>query len=288
MGKATMRQQNIHERHRLSLKLSTDLVHPEVDTNTFLVRSSDGKYDYEVSILADQCTDKSCFLKCTYCDVCSHTYRCVCPDSLVNNNMCKHIHLVRRKQLEESGANVDNEAFQGHTVQHDISYVEEELSTIVKSVTTGRPNEPQKLQEEIKDICERIVSTVGDSFDLDALKQLRSQLNAAMSTFTSFSRQDSYSNIRPLSKMPANKNIEKQRKFYSIKKKRKKDLTVRFAKPTRAEKASFEREPEWLPIFVSREHPVHATQFESCKVKEMKDTTHKELAAKGRIGNIIK
>ena len=81
-----------------------------------------------------------------------------------------------------------------------------------------------------------------------------------------------------MSNAPANKNIDRQQRFYSIKKKRQKDFSIRFAKPSRAEKAAFNREPEWWPHFVSREHPTHAAKNNAGKMarKAEQNTLTKE------------
>ena len=252
-----MRQENIAERHRSSLKLSIDLVLTTEDSNIFKVRSSDKQTEYNITVLASECTETSCFLRCVDCNVCSHTYMCPCPDSLVLNNMCKHIHLVSRKQLEDGTRKNDSAV---HGLQADSTYVNEELDILAASVENVHSAEPRHIKSQISETCRCIEDAANTSLDVTALSQLRTQLNAALNTLRSLSRQDSYSRIRPVSNAPANKNIDKQQRFYSIKKKRQKDFPVRFAKPSRAEKAAFDKEPEWLPHFVSREHPTHAAK----------------------------
>lgn len=259
MSKPSMRQQNIYERHRNSLQLSTDLVENTEQPNVFKIRSSDKKVYYEVSVLDEVCHEKSCFLKCPECTVCLHTFMCTCPDSLVLNNMCKHIHLVRRKLDERDEVTPGNAI---HGMEVDTMYIQAELDTIAANVDKSYEGEPHEIQNQIKHLCARIEELSSRTLNKEVLLQLKVQLNAALNTFLSLSKADSYSNIRATSNVPSNKNMDKQQRFYSIKKKRKRDICMKFAKPTRDEKERFEKEPEWLPTFISRSYPVHASAEE--------------------------
>ena len=254
MGKPTMRQENIYERHRLSLKLQVEHVQETESSSIFKVMSSnDNNTMYEVSIIAEKCPETSCFLKCIDCGVCIHTFMCSCPDSLVLNNMCKHIHLVQRKVVGET--RVENEAIHGMSV--DQEYVDQELSTIAANVSTARKTDPEVLHTKVAETCRRIETAAMSSYNPDALTQLQSQLNSALHTFISMNN-EAFQRIRPVLQQPANKNLEKQQRFFSIKKKRKKEQNVKYAKPTRQQKQDYYKEPEWLPVYVTRGEPVHA------------------------------
>lgn len=62
-------------------------------TSSWLVQSSkDNEVSYRVLKTKDTCDDIDCKLKCRQCDVCTHIYTCECPDHVVRCNICKHIH----------------------------------------------------------------------------------------------------------------------------------------------------------------------------------------------------
>ena len=150
MAKPTKRQQNIYERRQASLKLSTDLVHKADDDSNYVVKSAGGKCEYNVIVINDTCNESSCYLKCVDCGVCMHTFMCNCPDSLVLNNMCKHIHLVRRFMQSDSESET-NDALDGMDV--DGNYMEAELEKIADTVQTKTAIDSQHLKEDIKACC---------------------------------------------------------------------------------------------------------------------------------------
>ena len=106
-----------------------------------------------------------------------------------------------------------------HGIQVNLACINEELDILAASVENVHSTEPHQIKRQISETC-CIEDAANTSLDVTALLQLRAQLNAALNTFRSLSRQDSYSRIRPVSNAQANKNIDKQQRFYSIKKKR--------------------------------------------------------------------
>jgi len=49
---------------------------------------------YKVHILTNHCKESLCVLQCPECNVCTHTHIYTCRDSVINLNLCKHIHKV--------------------------------------------------------------------------------------------------------------------------------------------------------------------------------------------------
>ena len=59
---------------------------------------------YHVSRVHEVCPvdkEKKCQMKCDECGVCYHEYQCTCTDFLLKSNICKHIHLYKRYELEK-------------------------------------------------------------------------------------------------------------------------------------------------------------------------------------------
>lgn len=42
-----------------------------------------------------------CSIKCTYCNICIHSYTCSCTDFLIRSRICKHIHFVALQGTEK-------------------------------------------------------------------------------------------------------------------------------------------------------------------------------------------
>nr|CAI5832352.1 unnamed protein product [Callosobruchus analis] len=61
---------------------------------TFLVKSFKENLNYNVA-LGQVCESNCRTLYCRVCKICIHRYRCNCPEYMVKNTMCKHVHLVR-------------------------------------------------------------------------------------------------------------------------------------------------------------------------------------------------
>ena len=95
-GALTQRMKTIQERHLSSKKMCFSLIKETEDTNVFMIKSEDGKRNYSTSKLSDNCEVSGCRLRCIECSVCTHSYHCNCPDFLINNTSCKHVHLLKR------------------------------------------------------------------------------------------------------------------------------------------------------------------------------------------------
>lgn len=86
--------QIINDHHMKSTKLSTDSV-VEVDKGKWKVKSEDGKQSYNVMKQCKSCTDASCMLQCQQCNICADMSLCNCPDSFIQNTICKHVHQIQ-------------------------------------------------------------------------------------------------------------------------------------------------------------------------------------------------
>ena len=88
-----------------------------------------------------------------------------------------------------------------------------------------------------------LLHEASQSNDLMNLLQLEKQINSARSLFLSVEKDNTVPEVINMSDKarttPANKNMEKQLRFFSTKKKRKNLKKIRFAKPTTDEKEQF-------------------------------------------------
>ena len=102
-GKATSRIKTIQARHKASLTLPKESVRSEGE-GVWKVQSEAEKTMYTVRRLQLECAVTDCVLKCHRClKTCIHTFSCTCPDFLIQNTLCKHIHLVSASTQETPG-----------------------------------------------------------------------------------------------------------------------------------------------------------------------------------------
>ena len=87
----------IRMRHQSSLNLLFSSVHTTDETATWQVDSMEGDKAYSVTQLHKTCP-YNCLMRCNECDICVHMFLCSCPDALIKNSICKHVHLVARTQ----------------------------------------------------------------------------------------------------------------------------------------------------------------------------------------------
>lgn len=97
-GKSTHKLYLIHDRHCRSRSMNTYDVNCAGEGLKWMIKSEDGRNTYTITKHAHSCTENTCQLKCAECDipVCAQQYTCKCPDSLIQNTICKHIHLLLR------------------------------------------------------------------------------------------------------------------------------------------------------------------------------------------------
>lgn len=80
-----------------------EVVEKEGVFGEFQVKSSKNNNIYNVSF-KKVCETECKTLFCRVCKVCIHRYECDCPEYVVRNTMCKHVHLVRMHE-ERKGSN---------------------------------------------------------------------------------------------------------------------------------------------------------------------------------------
>lgn len=120
----------IRQRHLSSLSLSMDLVNESDDKAWVVTSHSNSENFYKVSLLGE-CENKPCNLICSEYNIWCHVYTCTCPDSLIYNTICKHVHLVHRKLSGNS--QTEAEVSPNTTSSNEIEMLKDRL----KSKTEG-------------------------------------------------------------------------------------------------------------------------------------------------------
>ena len=247
-GKSTQRMRLMMERHNKSTEMSFDMLHRKQSddsesTEKWDVRSDNGKNTYIITVLRDVCNEKSCNLKCPDCFACCHVQHCTCPDFLLKNISCKHIHLLRRMESRTKVQPTDrNDEFEfscGNYLQDELCA---SLSTLRKEEKKENIFEvcKQKIKRNLESLIQEL-NMCGEQ-DIEAVKHLDKQVNAAKHTFQSLRKYKLVSKLQETTFVPHNKKIDTQLNFYSTKKKRKQNSNVRYAKPTIEEKEELFKE----------------------------------------------
>ena len=229
-GKATSRIKTIQARHKASLTLPKESVRSEGE-GVWKVQSEAEKTMYTVRRLQSECAVTDCVLKCHRClKTCIHTFSCTCPDFLIQNTLCEHIHLVSASTQEtpaELSSNME-------TPQHQKSPDVQDLFGMVRN---EERNNLTSLKESIKERVLRMMTQVDARADENALEKLQKGLAANENLFKAMvSHPERPPVVTPQNRHPHNKRIETQRRFYSTEKKVKTSRRIRYARPSRAEK----------------------------------------------------
>ena len=155
-GKLVGKMQILRKRHKASLLLDAEKVLTTLD-DKWQVLSSTQTELYTVKWIK-QCT--SCQLQCTHCNSCFHEFACSCMDSAIQNNMCKHIHLVCRTLNNSKTVTILEESQTEDVFVVDISndediIIEENILhevSLEKEESVSLNNERRKLLQEFQEM----------------------------------------------------------------------------------------------------------------------------------------
>jgi hypothetical protein len=183
--KDSYRVKEIKKRHAQCLEMSLENV-IVVDDATWNVKSESYENTYNVSCVSESCQYESCQERCIKCDVCVHQYLCNCTDSLIKHSICKHIHLVRRYNMEKAGkGKQDMKRAREEEVQC-------ELGNITENIKLSGPTAVYAIKERIH---QKLLP------DQTTLKQLDKSLNSAENLFISLSENKSLNKLKTVNKI---------------------------------------------------------------------------------------
>eukprot|EP00111_Clytia_hemisphaerica_P013742 TCONS_00040434-protein len=243
-GKNTYRSDVIYDRHKRSLTMATEV--NQINDNKWSIVSENHKTKrYEIKLVQkDKCREATCRLMCTDCQFCIHQYTCTCIDSLMNSLSCKHVHYLHQL-VNLNSAVEENLTDEQNIVQSPLQRyvkIKNDINTIIQSL----PNDENidnvaKIKRNIEQVIGQLTLEYTNAGNAGNLKTLLKDLNSARYTFASLEKNKLQPYIAP-NKTHWNKNIEKQPRFFSTKKKRKRNR-CKLAKPTAAEKKSLFSQP---------------------------------------------
>jgi hypothetical protein len=209
---------------------------------------ADGGWSVPSQSVSDQCqlvipaaASCSCNLKCSYCRCCPHLYQCSCLDFAVHATVCKHVHTLH----ELRGATYTNNKEVVDNVVTDplpspSSVVADEPSSAAIPCEFGQEEMSNGASDEqtIKKIVRqcREISAIATSGNLnrETLLAVDKQITAIKTTVKATATVSANFKCKPLivtRRLPANKKLDKQFRFHSVRAKRRLALH-RLRKPT--------------------------------------------------------
>lgn len=197
-GKNSYRINLINSSHRkINEFKSEDIIE---ENNLWKIKSSSNSYVYTVQKISTDHHDK-CELFCKVCNICIHNFSCTCPDYSIKLNLCKHIHAVSQKVSKVPEIQVER--------PEDGSLIELVSKHNSHQIINKTNNERIKTKLDI--LYAAISKTnVTNELALDIEKRLDAAINLLVKQ----------PDQQRSTKEPTNKNVEKQIRFISTKKKR--------------------------------------------------------------------
>ena len=229
-GKNTSRHVHINRSHKASLTMETQSVSicEENDgTCIWNVKSEDGKREYKVTEAQTQCKG-DCFLKCTECNICIHSYECTCPDNFVLANICKHIHLTvqHKEQLQKKDGLGQ--------ISSGMATSETEM-ILANAIECNTLEGTSRLEEQVIHKLQTVRTVVSNCKNKQLLHTINSQLTTIIHLAKTHQTADEPT-LPPAKKFAPNKAVTPQRKPFFSTRKKKKTCTIRLSKPTLKEK----------------------------------------------------
>lgn len=225
---------SINQSHAKSGKITQESISLISEGVWEVVSSTNKDILYRVTKTGDVC--KNCMLQCRECGICVHMYNCECIDNLIKFNICKHIHAVVKAANQLAGVFVDASL----NVPLEVDYEQAEVAQLLDAatshnVTISSSNDyASKLNHKGELLLGMCSSTV---IDHDIFLQLDRMYDKMVNIVQNLKRkhdQDDNTEAQIANPAePSNKNVEKQRRFTSTKKRRcAREENISLSKPT--------------------------------------------------------
>lgn len=217
-GKATEKRRITLKRHNEGKLISPHNV-KQVDDQNWNVTSGDNTYSVYTY---DQHCSEDCQLLCIACNVCIHKLGCNCFDHTVRSNMCKHIHAVTL-HIKKCGAceNVTKSVFSD--------------TSVIKSLVEVNKIRNQKVSQ--KNLMDEVINST--KILLSNLEINRANINKADASklLNVINEANKISCLNKSSKkqMPCNEKLQRQEKYLSTVKRRRK-FVLSLKRPTTSER----------------------------------------------------
>ena len=212
-GKYSHRVAEINKRHKSAVHmLSLRVPVTKEDEAGWMVPSQrDGSIHYTIRLANKTC---DCKLSCANCHACVHMYTCTCMDATLHATVCKHVHLVKMTTITTACKDhASPKTGTCNTLQYFSNLFEDTKSTDCKLST---------LRLQVQHQIDELNTLVRSCQHADALKASTQHLASAITVIKAIEKTTN-SNPAVLSRKrhyAPNKNVEKQLRFFSTKKRK--------------------------------------------------------------------
>ena len=237
-GKTTKKISIINNRHNRSLDLPVSSIH-NVSPSEWQVSSTTSNAIYTITLEQQHC-ETNCSLRCVKCQVCVHNYSCTCTDSLVQNTICKHIHLIASHNKTSTTTNSCK------PLSPEIG--SETIHSYIQTNTTTK----ETLLSKVSQITLALNTNTFSEIILKSVEQHMNSIIGLLKTDHNNQSLSSNTSFPVFSNKPTNKRLSPQRPFFSTKRKRK--ASVRLAKPDDTSKYNILNSlNSGKPLYISKE-----------------------------------
>lgn len=207
---------------------------PAKATVKFVTSNEDGTWSVEsqstpgLSHTVSKKADGACCPQaCSKCAVCIHTYMCTCYEYMLHHAICKHIHAVLMAQAPENleSMPVDSPSEEEAKTSRAQSLLDS-VGKTQASTSITRSAEVLACVDTIKEY------EAEGAVDPEVTKKASGMLQKVVGLY----EREKKRGFANKTKEPANKNIERQVRFYSTKKPRLSRPTATLSKPTEQQK----------------------------------------------------
>ncbi|KAL5245859.1 hypothetical protein ACI65C_013267 [Semiaphis heraclei] len=142
------------------------------------------------------------------CKICVHLFSCTCYDYTIKNNMCKHIHAVKINDDQEDQIDIQ-------TICINNPMENDEICMKMSSVQQITGPSTESIANKIQQLYSMFVSQ-GSKLNDEQLKKINSSLDTNLKIL--YEQESNVTITLNENREPANKNVEKQLRFFSTKK----------------------------------------------------------------------
>ncbi|GFS42795.1 uncharacterized protein NPIL_506261 [Nephila pilipes] len=232
-GKISSKIAQLRKRHKVGQELTSLCFRKNEEEWSVASTKSNEIYIVKKNVACSE----GCTLMCKECKQCLHKFTCTCIDNAIQWNMCKHIHYICSRNLNEINSAVPED--EGLSVHSPIVDEEEmvicedrkflEKATLVDNLRATATRKTTSKEEFQKKCTELINKTPPEQYD-NVLSLLQNTLDSPHF----FPQANQEAVPKNLNKEPPNKKIKTQR-YVLTKKKTAQKASTTFRKPTQEE-----------------------------------------------------
>lgn len=212
-NKYTAKEENIIKSHNIGVQINPETI-KVIDDNRWEISAKETNMAYEVIHTIDVCNTEDCRLVCRMCNICIHNYTCECSDYIIKLNICKHIHACANLSVSNTQNNLCEK-------EKKILIPAAEINLIEKSIVKTNTD---KEHEQLIQIKNQLEAGIGVLSSLIASKSEVTEKEISEMNKHSSSLLQILQGKRKIieiekNKEPVNKNIDKQKRFETKKRK---------------------------------------------------------------------